>query len=336
MSKAVENPDEETFQNRREEDCPGHDPDVEDLTGSHSVSYKLPDDPNVAVRSVCVSCDEVLGEWGAKWRMVEATRVLRIGECPRCDKPAWVGQHSKCRHIDGDVWHESCRMKEKYGFEDTDGDAPIASNPKKPYNLHRTVTTEINGEAFEWDEYLYTRYWEDHGRHNLPTRHDLTPSQLERLREWATGENPTGDELLHEKDNQVGVFPAEFVLVGGYISEVAEKWICPDCGEIVEPKDGEYSIDLRATCAYCGSDRWLTAGEIMEESVEETFAPLSDRESQVIRMDMTNIHTDGEIADALDVQPSTVREYRERAKSKAKRGKKLYDHLSAAGILREE
>lgn len=334
-TKSIENPDGQTFHDRREENCPEHNPDIEHLEGSHSAHYTLPDTDDVAVRSVCGSCGDVLAEWSEKWRMVEATNVLSIGECPGCDGAAWAGRHLQVQERDGDVWHESCRMKEKYGFEDTDDDAPIASNPKTPYNLHRSVATEINGEVFEWDEYLHTGHAPDHGQYNLPTRDDLTTPQLETLREWAVGENPTGDTPLHEADTRVGVFPASFVLRGGRREDVPAKWICPDCAEVVKPKGGKYSVDLETVCSNCGSDRWLTEGGVIEESTHEELAALSDRERQVVQMDIMTARTDREIGEALGIEASTVREYRERAKSKAQRGKRLYDWLTNTGILHD-
>lgn len=335
-AQTLSNPGEEEFYKRVEQECPEHDPDRDGVDPIHSSMYELPDDAVAAVRSVCTLCGETLAEWDEKWKMTKATRVSRIGECPVCESTNWVGGDHGGTGVyrAGEVWHEDCRLKEVYGFEETNGDAPVASNPKEPFTLHRTVTTEINGDAFVWDEYEYTGYFSDHGRYNLPTRDELSEAQLETLREWATGENPTGDDLQDPEDPQEGEFPARFVLLGGFDSDTPSKWICPDCGEVVRPKK-DRRIGLETKCIECGSDRWLTAGQPISESAEGSLAALSGREKQVVKLSMLNT-ADRDIADSLGIEQSTVREYRERAKSKAKRGKELYDFLTASGILAEQ
>jgi len=336
--KTRRNPDKQTYYERKDSVCQNND-------GAHSVVHKMAhDDEDIAVRAVCESCDHVVAEWTERDAAKDAVGAIDIDECPGCGYVAWTNQAGgKC--INDDVWHDRCWYRDQYGFEAPDEELPRSGNGPGRYDMTRKVETDIAGETFEWDEYIDTGLHWDHGRHNLPTRDELRPEQLEQLREWAVGENPTGDDGVVTQppggdgqvhlDRSIGRFPAKFVLLGGYESDAPTKWICPGCGEVVQPHVAEREVNLNAECNNCGSDKWLTAGQPIEESTHDAFEPLSDRERQVAHLSMLGRHTDKDMADALGLKPSSVREYRERAKSKARSGKRLYDKLTAFGVMDE-
>lgn len=297
----------------------------------------------------CDRCRSFMGEWSSlEEYQDEGTDeyIEEVSACGLCGELAEYGAYTNTAMLDGDVYHLDCLLREHgwehVGWEEAEEreDVPYSSNSNRPCNYHKPQSIDLCGERFEWDEWLCVdAVAGDHIRDNLPTRDDLTTEQLETLRD---GLQEAREVDRREPDRSIpglwiddldgSGFPAAFVLRGGLVTDMYEKWVCPDCGEIVEPKEGRLDVDLSAECDNCGSDRWLTAGSPLMDS-EDAFAPLSDRERQVVRAKMVADPTDKELAEALDVEPSTVRQYLERARSKARRGKKLYDKMDTWDVL---
>lgn len=292
---------------------------------THFLSAELVEEEGVAVRSVCTDCGGVDEEWETKEAYLTDDRhVLDIGYCPRCGDTAIYGQMGGTAE-DDQVWHYGCWLQSEYGYEHIPADAgvdrPWSSNADAEFNYHREVETEIGGETYTWDEWEVDAVYPDHKKSNFPTRSDLSPEQLEILREWA----------VQPESHPHGFFPAKFVLVGGYTSDVPDAWICPDCGDLVEPKE-DYHVDITAQCENCGSDRWITHGEPLTGKTLDWADALSDRERQAVHL--THIcDTHAEVAENMDIAISTVRQYLERAREKAIRGKNLHDALTSFGVL---
>lgn len=324
----VENTDESMFNKRAKKDCPEYEPDSEFIAGTHPATFTLSETDDVAVRALCAKCGIELGEWDSTTKAVDATPVHEIGECPGCNEAAWFTRASGIT-VRGEVWHKVCWHREKHGFEEIEGDAPIAPSANRPVDVHRRSVTEIGGETFEWDEYKYLGKDEEYIFDNLPTRDQLRPDQLEQLRTWVVTENPTGGE--QGQNSSYREFPALFVLAGGHMHNTFTHWVCPDCGSIVEPKRGD-GIVLEATCSNCGSDEWLTRGDPLLHVDEEDLEPLSDRERQVVHLYIIGF-THEEIADTLNTDISTVRTYLDEAKTKAQEDNELRNALRKGDVL---
>lgn len=313
-------------------EVPEHLPDqlAEDAV-KHLPWPELVEESGVAVRTVCSECGGVAGEWETKEAFMSHWEAYDIGYCPGCEETV-VHDRVNGELVDDQLWHYGCWLESEHGYEhidrDADVDRPWSRNANAEFNYHREVETEIGGETYTWDEWEIDNLYPDHGKHNLPTRADLDPEQLEILREWSLQSKAQPESSTH------GTFPAEFVLVGGYRTDVPEVWICPDCGELVWPKE-DHHVDITAECENCGSDRWITHGEPLTGETQDWADALSDRERQAVTLTLIcDTHT--EVAENMDIEVSTVRQYLERARQKAIRGKNLHDALTSFGVLSEE
>lgn len=285
------------------------------------------------IEAKCLECGDVVREWNSRREFIESSDhdFVDIGVCEGCGDVVVVGGHLDNSKEGEEYWHTICKYRDVgYEYIPQDEGRKLEYVPRYKggdhYDLHKVQSVEIVGEAFEWDVWVFSERGGTSMEDNLPTRSELSPTQLEQLREWATGDNPTTDN-----DDPEAEFPARFVLLGNFDSKVSDKWICPECGSIVEPKDGD-KVDLMAECGECGSNKWVTEGEVMYEPSTDWWEPLSDRELQTI-----HLRTLGDqvptIASKLDIGESSVREYLQRARKKAREGKRLYDSLEVMEVI---
>lgn len=296
----------------------------------HTPSPELVEEGEIAVRTVCTDCGGVAEEWENEEAYLEEARAGAIDFCPNCGETAVEGQ-VRGKVDDGQVWHYGCWLEAEHGYDhiprDADVDRPWSSNADAEFNYHREVETQIGDETYTWDEWEINAGMPDHGKHNLPTRSDLSPDQLETLREWALQSEHRSEAGTH------GTLPAKFILVGGYRTDFPEMWICPDCGDLVEPKE-DYNIDITAQCDNCESDRWITHGEPLTGKTKRGKDALSDREREAVFLtQMCDTHA--EVAENMDIELSTVRQYLGRAREKAIRGKDLHEMLVSFDLLDE-
>lgn len=331
-SQAIENTDPDTFRTREGANCPERNGE-NSSTGGHTRSYELlgADDP-VAVRASCSSCGELLGEWDSRDAALEAAYDGQaIGICPHCDNTVMVNPRSG-RLRDGETWHDQCWFINRYGFERIDDldAAPYSSSVDAPYNMKRSVETDIAGSVIEWTEFVRVGLYFDYLKTDLPTRDELSPDQLATLREWALRDNPTGERK--EETALIGRVPARQIVLGADDQNAPENWICPDCGEIVHAAITDNKIDLSAECLECGSDRWLTHGRPLLPPATDALEPLSGRERQIVLLTMMGSSIP-EAARQLDIETSTAREYLNRAREKARRGRQLYERMDEFGVL---
>lgn len=267
----------------------------------------------------------------------------RTEDCPYCQNEVSVelGPYGAfgILEVDGDLWHETC-VYQAHGWDyythqeaEEAGDVPWCSNSDRYFNLHKSREIELCGEVFEWDEWLcIDPVAGDHGYYNLPTRDALEPDQLEELRQMDPPEShhTSPGPFSWTRPDTGGPFPASHVLFGGF--RPPQEWICPDCGELVDlgeaAEPGGPEVDLYKQCENCDSFDWLTRGGPITWDAKNGLDGLSPRERQTIFLKHLG-NTDKEIADVMDVEPSTVREYVSRARAKAVRGKNLHEWVDA-------